>query len=156
VDADYGDIGSPNFGTSHGTFAVAAALNVPIFQGGRVRADTLQADSVVARRRAELADLGGRIDDEIRAAFLNLTSSADLVAVARSNVDLAHQALTQATDRFSAGIADNLEVVQAQETVAAADQSYIASLYAYNLAKLSLARSLGVAEVSGLAFLGVK
>jgi outer membrane protein TolC len=156
VNADYGDIGSPDFGTSHGTFSAAAALNVPIFQGGRVRADTLQADSVVARRRAELADLGGRIDDEVRAASLNLTSSVDLVAVARSNVDLAHQALTQATDRFSSGIADNLEVVQAQETLAAADQSYIASLYAYNLAKLSLARSMGVAEVSGLAFLGVK
>jgi outer membrane protein TolC len=156
VDASYGDIGSPNFGTSHGTFAVAGALNVPIFQGGRVRAETLLADSVLARRRAELADLGGRIDDEVRAAFLNLTSSADLVAVALSNADLAHQTLTQATDRFSAGIADNLEVVQAQETVAAADQSRIASLYAYNLAKLSLARSIGVAQVSALEYLGVK
>lgn len=155
VDGNYGDIGSPNFGMSHGTFAVAAALNVPIFQGGRVRADTLLADSVLERRRAELADLGGRIDDEVRTAFLNLTSSGDLVAVARSNVDLARQTLTQATDRFSAGIADNLEVVLAQETVATADQSYIASLYAYNLAKLSLAQSIGVAERSALEYLGV-
>jgi outer membrane protein TolC len=156
VDGNYGDIGSPNFGTSHGTFAVEAALNVPIFQGGRVRADTLLADSVLEQRRAELADLGGRIDDEVRTAFLNLKSSAGLVAVARSNVDLAHQTLMQATDRFSAGIADNLEVVQAQETVAAADQSYIASLYAYNLAKLSLAQSIGVAQRSALEYLGVK
>jgi outer membrane protein TolC len=156
VDGNYGDIGSPNFGTSHGTFAVEAAVNVPIFQGGRVRAETLLADSVLEQRRAELADLGGRIDDEVRTAFLNLKSSADLVAVARSNVDLAHQTLMQATDRFSAGIADNLEVVQAQETVAAADQSYIASLYAYNLAKLSLAQSIGVAQRSALEYLGVK
>jgi outer membrane protein TolC len=131
-------------------------LSVPIFQGGRVRADTLHADSVLSRRRAELSDLEGRIDDEVRAAFLNLTSSADLVAVALSNVDLAHQTLTQASDRFTAGVADNLEVVQAQETVAAADQSYIASLYTYNLAKLSLARSIGVAQVSALEYLGVK
>jgi outer membrane protein TolC len=156
MDANFGDIGSPNFGTSHGTFAVAAGLNVPIFQAGRVRAETLLADSLLARRRAELADLGGRIDDEVRAAFLNLRSSTDLVAVARSNVDLAHQTLTQAADRFSAGIADNLEVVQAQETMAAADQSYIASLHAYNLAKLSLARSIGVAQLSALEYLGVK
>ena len=131
-------------------------MNVPVFQGGRVRADTLLADSVLERRRAERADLGGRIDDEVRTAFLNLKSSAELVAVAGSNVDLAHQTLTQATDRFSAGIADNLEVVQAQETVAAADQSYIASLYAYNLAKLSLAQSIGVAQRSALEYLGVK
>jgi outer membrane protein TolC len=156
VDGNFGDIGSPNFGTSHGTFAVEAALNVPVFQGGRVRADTLLADSVLERRRAELADLGGRIDDEVRTAFLNLKSSADLVTVAGSNVELAHQTLTQATDRFSAGVADNLEVVQAQETVAAADQSYIASLYAYNLAKLSLAQSIGVAQQSALEYLGVK
>ena len=156
VDGNVGDIGSPNFGTSHGTFAVEAALNVPVFQGGRVRADTLLADSVLEQRRAERADLAGRIDDEVRTAFLNLRSSVDLVTVARSNVDLAHQTLTQATDRFSAGIADNLEVVQAQETVAAADQSYIASLYAYNLAKLSFAQSIGVAQRSALEYLGVK
>jgi outer membrane protein TolC len=156
TDANYGDIGSPNFGTSHGTFSVAVGLNIPIFQGTRVRADKLQADAVLEQRRAELADLGGRIDEEVRTAFFNLQSSSQLVTVASSNVKLANQTLTQAQDRFRAGVADNLEVVQAQESVAAANQSYISSLYSFNVAKLSLALAVGVAEQSGLQYLGVK
>jgi outer membrane protein TolC len=156
VNADYGDIGNPNFGTSHGTFSLAGALNVPIFQGTRVRADKLQADSSLEQRRAELADLEGKIDSEVRTAYFNLQSSTELVTVARSNTDLANQTLTQAQDRFRAGVADNLEVVQAQESVASANQSYIASLYSFNVSKLSLALAIGVAEQSALQYLGVK
>ena len=73
----------PNFGTSHGTFSVAVTLNVPIFQGTRVRADTLEADAALQQRKAELADLDGRIDEQVRTAFLNLRSSSDLVTVTR-------------------------------------------------------------------------
>jgi len=153
---NYGDIGSPNFGTSHGTFSFAVTLSVPIFQGSRVRADKLQADSALQQRRAELADLGGQIDDQVRTAFFNLKSSSELVRVAESNIDLANQTLVQAQDRFRAGVADNLEVVQAQESVASANQSYIASLYAFNLAKISLAQAIGVAEQSSLQYLGAK
>ena len=156
ANADYGDIGSPNFGTSHGTFSVAVNLNVPIFQGTRVRADTLEADVTLQQRKAELADLDGRIDEQVRTAFLNLRSSSDLVTVAQSNIDLANQTLVQAQDRFAAGVANNLDVVQAQESVASANQSYIASLYSYNLAKISLAQAIGIAEQSALQYLGAK
>jgi outer membrane protein TolC len=154
--ANFGDIGNPNFGTSHETFSFAVMLNIPVFQGSRVGADRLQADSAMQQRRAELADLEGRIDDEVRTAFFNLESSSELVTVAKSNIELANQTLDQAQDRFRAGVADNLEVVQAQESVAAANQSYIASLYSFNLAKLSLALALGVAEQSALHYLGVR
>jgi outer membrane protein TolC len=153
---DFGDIGSPNFGSSHETYSFAVTLNVPVFQGSRVRADKLQADAALQQRRAELADLEGRIDDQVRTAFLNLKSSSELITVTKSNIDLATQTLTQARDRFKAGVADNLEVVQAQESVATANQSYIASLYSFNLAKISLAQAMGVAEQSGLRYLGVR
>jgi outer membrane protein TolC len=156
TDTNYGDIGSPNFGSSHGTLGFAVSLNVPIFQGSRVRADKLQSDSALQQRKAELADLEGQIDDQVRTAFLNLNSSSELVSVAESNIDLANQTQSQAQDRFRAGVADNLEVVQAQESVASANQSYINSLYAYNLAKISLAQAVGVAEQSALKFLGAK
>ena len=151
--ADYGQIGNPNFGAAHGTYSVSFALNIPIFLGTRVRADKLQAKSTLEQRRAELADLGGRIDDQVRTAFYNLRSSAELVAVAQSNIDLANETVVQAQDRLSAGVANNLEVIQAQESVAAANQSYIASLYAFNLAKISLAQTLGVAERSAVTYL---
>jgi outer membrane protein TolC len=156
TDTNYGDIGSPNFGTSHGTLGFAVTLNVPIFQGSRVRADKLQSDSALQQRKAELADLEGQIDNQVRTAFFNLKSSSELVSVAESNIDLANQTLGQAQDRFRAGVADNLEVVQAQESVATANQSYINSLYAFNLGKISLAQAIGIAEESALQYLGAK
>lgn len=156
INGNYGDIGSPNFGRSHGTFFVAGTLTVPLFLGSQVRADKLQADTVLQDRKAQLANLGGNIDDQVRTAFLNLHSSAELVAVAQSNIDLASQTLIQSQDRFAAGVTNNLEVVEAQQAVATANQSYIASLYSYNAAKISLAQAIGVAEQSGLEYLGVK
>src|SRR5205823_11918074 len=101
-------------------------------------------------------DLDGKIDDQVRTAFFNLRSSSELLAVAQSNIDLVNQTLAQAQARFAAGVTNSVEVVQAQQAVAAANQSYIASLYSYNSAKISLAQAIGVAEQSGLEFLGVK
>jgi outer membrane protein TolC len=143
--ADYGDIGiTPSH--SHGTFDVAGVLRFPIFQGGKVHGDVLQADASIAQSRSQLENLRGQIDQDVRTAFLDLQSAGDQVVVAQSNVDLASQTLTQAQDRFKAGVTDNIEVVQAQESVTGANESYIESLYSFNLAKISLARALGFAE----------
>ncbi|HEV2446324.1 MAG TPA: TolC family protein, partial [Candidatus Sulfopaludibacter sp.] len=145
VSGDYGVIGtSPQ--NSHGTFAVTGALRFPIWQGGRVKGDVEQAGATLEQRRAEYQDLRGRVDAEVRSAFLDLTSAASQVKVAESNRDLANETLAQARDRFAAGVTDTVEVVQAQESVAAAEQDYIASLYAHNLAKANLARALGQAD----------
>ena len=155
VDMNYGAAGTI-VANSNGVGYIAGTVSIPIFQGTTVRAQVLQADAALKLSRDQLADLGGRIDFEVRSAFLNMTSSKELVAVARSSVELASQTLEQARDRFAAGIVDNLEVVQAQETVAESNQSYVSSLYAYNSAKMALARAMGVAEQSALTFLGVK
>lgn len=145
MTADYGDLGV-NFGNSHGTFTVAGRLNIPIFQGGKVHADVLQSEATLRQARAQLDNLRGQIEYEVRTALLDIESADQQVRVARSSVDLAEQTLGQARDRFSAGVTDNLEVVQAQETVAAAHENYISSLYAHNLAKLELVRAMGYAE----------
>ena len=108
--------------------------------------DVLQADAKLVESRERLANLRGQIDSDVRTALLNLQSSAELVEVARSNIELAETALTQSRDRFSAGVTDTVEVVQSQQTVASAHEQYISSLYNYNYAKISLARSLGAAE----------
>ncbi len=145
LNANYGDIGATP-AHSNGTWQVDGGLNIPIFAGGKTHSDVLEAEATLRQARSQLNDLRGRIDYEVRASLLDLTSAADQVEVARSNVDLAEQTLTQSEDRFSAGVADNLEVVQAQESVASAHESYIQSLYAHNLAKIELARSIGDAE----------
>jgi outer membrane protein TolC len=144
-NANYGDIGAtPDH--SNGTWQVDGGLNIPIFAGGKTHSDVLEAEAQLKQARSQLADLRGRIDYEVRASLLDLNSAADQVGVARSTVELAEQTLTQSEDRFTAGVADNLEVVQAQESVASAQESYIQSLYAHNLAKIELARAIGDAE----------
>jgi len=145
MEADYGVIGVAP-GTSNGTFHVAGNLNIPIFQGGRAHADILEAEATLRQIQSQLEDLRGRIDNDVRTALLDLASADEQVQVARSSVDLAQQTLTQAQDRFTAGVTDNLEVIQAQEAVASANENYISSLYAHNIAKVSYARAIGYAE----------
>lgn len=145
VTADYGDVG-PTLGSSHGTFTFVASAKVNVFDGGHISGDVIQAKAALKQRQDEMADLGAEIDYQVRAAFLDIRTAADQVAVARDNLDLANQTLEQARDRFAAGVSDNIEVVQAQESVATATDNLIASLYAHNLAKVGLARALGGAE----------
>jgi outer membrane protein TolC len=145
LDANLGDIGV-NPSQSNGTWQVNGGINIPIFAGNRVHSDVLEADAQLKQARSQLGDLRGRIDYEVRTALLDLNAAAEQVEVARSSVDLAEQALAQSQDRFTAGVADNLEVVQAQEAVASAHESYIQSLYAHNLSKVELAHAIGDAE----------
>jgi outer membrane protein TolC len=143
--ADYGTIGT-NPASNHGTVDAAAELRLPIFQGGRVHGDNLVADSLLASVKQQLEDLRARIDQEVRDAFLDLQDTAQEVSVEHNAIQLATQTLQQSRDRFASGVTDDIEVVQAQEALADANDAYIASLYSYNTAKISLARAMGVAE----------
>jgi outer membrane protein TolC len=145
LNGDYGLAGAhPSDATPVGD--VHGTLTIPIFEGGSVHGDVLQADAKLEQSRERLENLRAQIDSDVRTAMFNLQSSADLVNVARSNIGLAEQTLTQSRDRFSAGVTDTVEVVQSQESVASAHEQYISSLYNYNYAKISLVRALGTAE----------
>ena len=144
-NADYG-LGGSHPSTATPVADVRGTLTIPIFQGGSVHGDVSQADARLEQSRERLENLRAQIDSDVRAALLNLQSSADQVKVARSNIDLAEETLTQSRDRFSAGVTDTVEVVQSQEAAASAHEQYISSLYRYNYAKISLVRALGIAE----------
>jgi outer membrane protein TolC len=145
VDANYGDIGfTPS--DSRATFAVTGAVNVPIFNGGRTRGRLLEADADLRNRRAEADDLKASIYYEVRTAFLDLDATATQLALSGKTRDLANQQLTQARDRFAAGVANNIEIVQAQDAVAAATEQFIAAQYGYDLAKGALVRGTGTSE----------
>ena len=150
--ADYGAIGT-NPGSSSGTVDAAALLRFPIFQGGRVHGDNLVADSLLASAKQRLADLRASIDQEVRDAFLDLQDTAEEVSVEKNAVRLATETLQQSRDRFASGVTDNIEVIQAQESLADANDAYIASLYRYNTAKISLARAIGLAETNYAVYL---
>lgn len=128
---------------SHGAFAAVGTVSVPIWQGGRISGDVAQAQAVLAQRRAELEDTRGQIEAEVRQAYLDLEAAAGQVEVARKNLDVAGETLEMTRARMEAGVINTLEVVQAQETVATANLDLIDSIFAHNLAKLSLARALG-------------
>lgn len=145
ITGDYGFLG-PRLNNTAATYSFVGALRIPIFQGGRIRGEIEQADAALQQRKAELEDLRGRVDYEIRTSFLDVQSAADQLTVARSNVELATETLTQSRDRFAAGVADTVEVVQAQERLATANEDYISALYSHNVAKAALARSMGLAE----------
>lgn len=153
LDADYGDIGrSP--GSSHGTFTVRGIVTVPLFRGGEIRADVLEADARLETRRAEAAALATRIEYDVRAAYLDVSSAEERVRVAENARDLAVEELAQAQDRFGAGVAGSFEVVQAQETLAGANEEYVSSLYVLGMARASVARAIGQTQANMIRFVG--
>ncbi len=144
-NGNYG-VQGPSPADSHGTYSAAVNLDIPLYTGGKTKGETLEAQAALDQQQAQLADLRARIGFEIRSSLLDLHSAAEQVDVNRSAVDLGQQQEQQARDRFAAGVTDNLEVVQAQEALAAANENYISSLYSFNLAKASLARAVGGIE----------
>jgi len=153
LEGNYGTNGV-NLAQLHPTFAFVGSVKVNVFDGGRIHADVAQAEIEIRQRKDELGSLDQHIDVDIRSALLDLKSAADQVAVARDNLDLANQTLTQARDRFAAGVTDNLEVVQAQDSIANAQEALISSMYAHNLAKVTLARAVGMTDSSLKQFMG--
>jgi outer membrane protein TolC len=139
---------------SHGNFVAQGTLSVPLFREAKLRGDVESAQAQLSAVDAQLADLRGHIDQQVRAALLDVGATAQLVEVARSNVDLATRALSDETDRVNAGVDDNLPLVTAQATLAAAQSNLVESLFQYNLSKLALARAAGVIEQQYRVYLG--
>jgi outer membrane protein TolC len=142
ISGNYEVIGT-NPAQSHGAFTVVGTLSIPLWQGGRTAGDIAQAEAVLAQRQAELDDTRGQIEAQVRQACLDLEAAAGQVEVARKNVQVAQETLEMTRARMEAGVINTVEVVQAQQTVASAQLDLIDSVFAHNLAKLSLARALG-------------
>jgi outer membrane protein TolC len=132
--------------TGRNVFNATASVNVPIFEGGRLKADREQAGAVLDQHRAELEDQRGQAELEVRDAYSDLQVATEQVQVAASNRKLALETLQQSQDRYTAGAADSVEVVQSQQTLGSADRDYVSAIYARNLARISLARAMGEAE----------
>jgi outer membrane protein TolC len=145
VNADYGEIGL-TAASAQATYSIIGAVNIPIFQGGRLQGRLLEADADIRSRRAQAEDMKASIYYEVRDAFLDLQATAQQLETATQARDLAAQQLTQARDRFAAGVASNIEVVQAQEAVALANEQAINAGFGYDLAKGALIRGTGTTE----------
>jgi outer membrane protein TolC len=152
VSADIGEIG-PRFNEGAHTYTVAGSLKIPIWQGGRAAGDIEQSEAALDQRRAERDDTRGRIESDVRNAYLDLQAAANQLELTKSNQEVARESLRLTREKFDAGVADSVEVSQAVEAVSSADLDYITALFAHNLAKLSLARAMGQAEKRVPSFL---
>ena len=139
---------------AHGNFMAQGTLSVPLFREAKLRGDTEAAQAQMDAVNAQLADLRGHIDQQVRSALLDVDAASQLVQVARSNLELATRALSDETDRVNAGVDDNLPLVTAQATLASAQSNLVESLYQYNVAKLALARASGVLETQYRDYIG--
>jgi len=139
---------------TRGNFIAMGTLSLPLFREAGIRgsedASAAQLEAVIA----QLADLRNHVDEQVRAALLDVGASAKLVQVAKSNVELATRALSDETDRVNAGVDDNLPLVTAQATLANAQNDLVESLYQYNVSKLALARAAGILELQYRDYLG--
>jgi outer membrane protein TolC len=151
---DYGDIGV-NLASSHGTGDASGTLSVPLFKEFGLRGEAQTAQAQLDTARAQASDKSAQVDADVRDALLDIASAQKQVEVARSSVELASEELKEAQERYANGVSDNLGVSQAQQSVAQANDQYVASLYRHNMAKLSLARALG-AGASYKTYLGGK
>ncbi len=155
INGQYG-VNGPSPASSEQVYGLSGGINIPIFQGGKVKADVALAETSLRQNRMQLEDLHNRVELEVRASWLDVKTSDEEVAVAQRSIGLAAEQLKEAQDRFGAGVAGSLEVVQAQEAVSNANETYIQALYLNNVAKLSLVHALGIAEQQTKAFLGGK
>jgi outer membrane protein TolC len=155
VNGYYGAIGT-NLNHADETYAITATVSLPIFTGGRIKADIQDTSAQLQRKQSEYQDLVGRVDYEVRNAFTDLAAADSAVHVAQQNTQLAQKSLEQARDRFVNGVTNNLELVQAQQGLTAAHENYISSLFAHNLAKLALLRAMGTAQKDTTRYLGGK
>ena len=140
-------------GLYHGTFVAAGSLNLPLFEEAKFRGDSGVANANLTNLTQQLAALKEQINQQLRDSILDVQSAAELVRVAQSNVELARKELEQTTERFEAGVDDNLPVVQAQATLADAETTLINTTSQHNQAKLGLARNLGIVDTQYATFL---
>jgi len=141
-NGDYGDTGT-TLSHSHGTGSASGTLSVPLFREYALRGQAQQAQAQLDVAKAQSSDAQAQVEADVRDALLDIASAQKQVEVAHSSVELANEALSEAQQRYSNGVSDNLAVSQAQQSVAQANDQLVASLYRHNVAKLSLARALG-------------
>ena len=155
ITGDFGDLGTTP-GHSHGTYTATGEVSAPLLQIAQERGLKAVAGAQFDTARAQLSDQIQQVNADVRDSLLDITAAAKLVDAARSNLELATEALSEAQQRFRAGVSDNLPVSQAQSQTEQANDQYISALYQHNVAKLSFARALGVADTKYKDFLGGK
>ncbi len=121
-------------------------VDVPLFTGGRIHADIAKDNIEIKKLNAQEADLRNQIALEVKTSVAQLDAARHEVDVANLGLNLAHEEVSQARDRFQAGVANNIEVVNAQDALARANDNQIEALYRYNQSRADFSRAIGQIE----------
>ena len=143
---DYGVSGITPTDTAVPTRSVALQLNVPIFNGGLTQGRLTVATSRQHEAELQLGSVRGQVEQDVRLAISALRIGVERVRAADQGFELAQRELEMSRDRFRAGVADNLEVINAQTSLANARASQVEALAIYNASRLNLAAAMGRAE----------
>lgn len=143
--ADYGAIGGA-VNDSRATRSVGISVRIPIFDGGRREARRAESGSQLRVEEIHTRDLRQQLELELRLAFDSLRSAETQVQSAEEALQLAQKELEQAERRYKAGVANSLEITDAQTRLTRARETRVNALFAHNLAKLDLGSALGVVE----------
>ena len=145
LNGDYGWIGlKPEDALS--TRSIGLTLSVPIFDGGQRESRISESRSRVRQESIRMKDVSDQVTLEVRNALLTLESSTQQVGVAARGMELALKELIFAKDRFAAGLTTNIEVTNAQTSVARARDNQIEALFRFNASRINLARAKGEIE----------
>jgi outer membrane protein len=128
------------------TYTYTGSVNMPIFTGGRIKAEVTKSDLEIHKIQQQKDDLRNQIALDVKTSLLNLRSARNEVQVANLGVKLSEEEVDQARDRFKAGVANNIEVIQAQDALSRANDNQIAALYRFNQARADYARAIGQME----------
>jgi outer membrane protein TolC len=142
ASANYGSIGS-GLNNAIPTYAYGISVRVPVFDGGRRDARRVESDSEYRAEKVRTTDLKEQIELDVRLALDSLTSAAEEVQVAKDGLELSESELTQARRRYEGGVANSLEVTDAQTRLERARDNQTDALYNYNLARIDLAQAMG-------------
>jgi len=142
ANADYGSIGTELVGAQP-TYTYGLTVHVPVFNGGRVDAQRAESLSQYRQEQTRTRDLEQQVELDVRLAFDSVHSAETEVQTAQDGLRLAEQELAQAQRRYAAGVANGIEVTDAQNRLARARDNQIAALYDYNVARIDLATATG-------------
>jgi outer membrane protein len=121
-------------------------MRVPIFTGGRLRAERKTTALAEQRTQRQLAQESNQVTEQVRDGQIELQSALHQVDLGRQEVQLANEEVTLSQGRFQSGVTDNIEVTQAQDSLARANDTEIGALFRYNIARAQLARAVGNVE----------
>ena len=144
-DGNFAYVGTSS-STTLPTYNYAATVKLPLFTGGRIHSEIVRADLEIRKLEQQQDDLRNQIALDVKTALINLNSARNEVQVANLGVQLSNEEVDQARDRFKAGVANNIEVIQAQDALSRANDNQITALYRFNQGRADLARAIGQME----------